>query len=165
MINNKRLKIGIDYHGVIDHHPDYFASFCQTAIDRGHEIYIITGGPEAEVVKKLKSANIVYNHIFAIVDYYEGKNEVSHFADGKFHIADDLWNRAKGDYCLCQGINIHIDDSKEYIKWFQTPYCLYDDHNHCCYLGNNCKLDLSFDFNQVIDNIENLCLHKKLRFI
>ena len=40
----KFLKIGLDFHGVINTNPSYFKDFTEYAEARGHRIYIITGG-------------------------------------------------------------------------------------------------------------------------
>lgn len=44
----KFLKIGLDFHGVINTNPSYFKDFTEYAEARGHRIYIITGGPAAK---------------------------------------------------------------------------------------------------------------------
>ena len=64
-----RIKIGLDFHGVITDNPTYFSKFTQEAITRGYEIHIITGGP-ADVVKvMLDEWKINYTTIFAILDF------------------------------------------------------------------------------------------------
>lgn len=45
----KFLKIGLDFHGVINTNPSYFKDFTEYAEARGHRIYIITGGPAAKI--------------------------------------------------------------------------------------------------------------------
>lgn len=152
-MKHKKLKIGIDYHGVIDHNPNYFADFCREAIKRGHQIHIITGGPKTKVAQQLQADNILYSHIFAIVDFYIPKNAVSEFSEGHCRIDDDLWNRAKGIYCSEQGIDIHIDDSTEYNKYFSTPYCLYNNLEHYCTI-NNKQISFTYPVSQALDTIE-----------
>ena len=58
MATDNQLKIGLDYHGVIDKKTDYFAKFCSEAKARNHLVYIITGGPKLKVEEALKKQNI-----------------------------------------------------------------------------------------------------------
>ncbi|MBE6452454.1 MAG: hypothetical protein E7012_03070 [Alphaproteobacteria bacterium] len=155
-MKHKILEIGIDYHGVIDHRPRYFSDLCRHAISKGHHIHIITGGPKSAVIKKLDDIHLPYTHIFAIVDYYASKKEIQYLANGDFHIADDLWNKAKGIYCLEHNISIHIDDSQEYIKWFKTPYCLYNDNEQVCTINKLHTIDLTQSAEYVLESIENI---------
>lgn len=155
-MTTKKLKIGIDYHGVIDQHPEYFALFCKEAISRGHKIYVITGGPSKDVAVKLGEFNNPYNEIFAIVDFY-GQSSLMNFSDdGKYKISDELWNKAKGEYCRKEKIDIHIDDSQEYIKWFTTPYCLYNKKENKCKMPKRGFIDFSYLPAKAVDMIEQI---------
>lgn len=153
------LKIGLDYHGVIDQHPAYFARFCQEAVSRGHKIYIITGGPSKDVKAKLDKFNNPYNEIFAIVDFYEQKGEAILLSDGTYKISDDLWNKAKGEYCRQENIDIHIDDSAEYIKWFTTPYCKYNKNSNICQINNNQTINFSASPAEALTKIEEFLFY------
>ena len=62
MITSQKLKIGLDYHGVVDQHLQYFASFCQFAKQRKHQIHIITGGPKTDVEEYLRNNQIPYDN-------------------------------------------------------------------------------------------------------
>ena len=152
----QRLKIGLDYHGVIDQHPAYFAIFCQEALDRGHEIHIITGGPIKDVKAKLDDFNNPYSKIFAIVDYYEQKGLVSSLSKGGYTIAENLWNKSKGVYCAQEKIDIHIDDSREYIKWFTTCYCIYNKDSNNCLIDNERIVDFSLSPKEALNKIEQI---------
>ncbi|MBE6445762.1 MAG: hypothetical protein E7019_06940 [Alphaproteobacteria bacterium] len=149
-----KLKIGLDYHGVVDTRIEYFTLFAKEARKRGHQIYIITGGPKYLVQKKLDQHNFCYDHIFAIVDYFQAKDQVSYDANGNFHIAEDLWNKAKGEYCRIAGIDLQIDDSLEYAKWFKTPYCFYHQESKICILTDNQKINLFGNIQDTLDDIE-----------
>ncbi len=149
-----KIKIGLDYHGVINMHPEYFSAFAQEALARGAEIHIITGGSEQEVASNLKNWNIPYSKIFSIPDYYKAKGKVIYFSDGAYKIPDDLWDKAKAEYCNLEGINMHIDDSQEYIKWFTTPYCRYDGKNPQCITEDGHIIDFSAPPSEVLDCIE-----------
>jgi 8-oxo-dGTP diphosphatase len=37
-----------------------------------------------------------------------------------------VWNRAKAEYCKKNGIQLHIDDSDVYGKYFETPYARFE---------------------------------------
>lgn len=154
-MTNKTLKIGLDFHGVINKQPDYFAEFTKLALQRGHEIHIITGGPCQTVEKLLHQWNICYTNIFAILDYYNSKGEVTYFENGEFKVSPHLWDTAKASYCSDNGINIHIDDSTSYVKWFLTPYCRYDEGKQIC-STDNATIDFHNSPLHALQNIENI---------
>ena len=153
---SQQLKIGLDYHGVIDQKPVYFADFCKGARRRGHHIYIITGGPAAKVRQYLKNANIEYDFIFAISDYYQALGQAEQKSDGSICIPDNLWNIAKADFCRQNHINFHIDDSIDYLHWFSTPFCLYNKEGNICYLSPGIELNFSDPVNVVLDELEHI---------
>jgi len=156
MTNDKRLKIGLDFHGVISARPRYFADFTKEALKRGHEIHIITGGPEAFIRQELTRLDIDYTQIFAIIDEYKGCAAVTTYQDGELHIDNDVWNEAKANYCRRHKIDLHIDDSDAYVKWFSTPYCRYQ--NGCCVTGSGQNIDFTAPAAEVLNVIEN-CLN------
>ena len=151
-----KLKIGLDYHGVINRQPAYFSLFTDEALRRGHEIHIITGGPRDVVEKLLQKDNIRYSCIFAILDYYDAKGIVEYFDNGEFKIPDKLWDSAKAEYCSLNGINMHIDDSRSYVRWFTTPYCHYDAEKQNCRTENSDRIDFTKPPAQVLDDIEKI---------
>ena len=156
MTKQVKLKIGLDYHGVITVHPEYFSKFAKDVLARKGEIHIITGGTKKEVVAQLKDWNIPFSKIFSIPDYYKAKGEVIYFSDGEYKIPDDLWDKAKAEYCNLEGINMHIDDSKEYVKWFTTPYCRYDGTNPQCVTEDGHIIDFNSPPSKVLNDIERI---------
>lgn len=138
-----RLKIGLDFHGVINERPEYFAEFCRETIRHGWEIHIITGGPQDVVKKMLDDWKVPYTNVFAILDYYDASGQVTHYDTGEFKVPEKLWDMAKAEYCSSQGINIHIDDSTKYGKWFLTPYCHYDKVAHSCITPSRYEVNFS----------------------
>ena len=156
MKNSHKLKIGLDYHGVIDINLKYFAEFCTKAKQRKHLIYIITGGPKVKVDYNLKINQIPYDTCFAISDYYQALNKIIQTDDGKLIIPDNLWNIAKADFCRRSQINIHIDDSLKYINWFSTPYCYYNKNNNKGYLSPGVAFDFNNSPDSVLDKIEEI---------
>ena len=151
-----KLKIGLDYHGVIDKKTSYFAKFCKEARSRGHRIYIITGGPAVKIKELLAESEIPYDFIFAISDYYQALGMVKQIADGSLVIPQHLWDKAKADFCKNNKINFHIDDSLDYMHWFSTPFCLYDTKGDICYLSPGLSFNLSQSPQEVIKVLEKI---------
>ena len=134
-------KIGIDFHGVISSEPEMFKIFCKEIRRCGVKVFIISGGPEKEIVKYLHQHHVEYDNVWAILDYYDEKGHVSYFDDGSFQVPTEMWNRAKAEYCAKEDIEFHIDDSSVYGKYFITPYCKYDLNNGVCELGCGMQVD------------------------
>ena len=128
-------KIGVDFHGVINTKPDFFREFCREALKIGLEVYIISGGPRETILAYLNQYQIPYTKLWCIFDYYEQRHQVEFYDDGSFRIDDELWNKAKAEYCKEQNICIHIDDSAIYGREFVTPYCRYDEKANSCVLN------------------------------
>lgn len=128
-------KIGVDFHGVINTKPDFFREFCRAALKFGMEVYIISGGPRETILAYLNQYQIPYTKLWCIFDYYEQRHQVEFYDDGSFRIDDELWNKAKAEYCKEQNICIHIDDSAIYGREFVTPYCRYDEKANSCVLN------------------------------
>jgi hypothetical protein len=137
-------KIGIDFHGVISAAPDIFATFTQALRKYGIKVYIITGGPVTEIKKYLELHKVEYDVVWAILDFYEAKGDVRFYEDGSFEVPTKLWNEAKAKYCEEEHIQLHIDDSKVYGKYFVTPYCQYDIATKSCLL----KPEKALNFNE-----------------
>lgn len=155
------LKIGLDFHGVINSHPSYFKDFTEVAISRGHQIYIITGGPAQKISCFLRGWGICYQELFAILDYYAAQGKVTFYPDGSFHIDDKLWNTAKAKFCKKYGIDIHIDDSTIYGQSFTTPYCLYDEKTGNCILDGHYKINLSIPPEESVKQLERVLANNK----
>lgn len=142
----KKIKIGIDFHGVITAHPQFFKKFNQYAIAGGCQIYILSGGHCDDVKKQLDQQGILYTHIWSMLDYYDEKCKVTYLDDGSFKVDDKLWNTAKADYCHRHQIDFHIDDSNLYGEYFKTPYCQYDMNAQKCVADDTSQVVI--DFNQ-----------------
>lgn len=151
----KRIKIGIDYHGVITANPEFFRDFNRLAIEKGCEIYVLSGGSGADIKKFLQSHEIAYSTVWSMLDYFANQNMVSYLPDGSFQVQDDLWNDAKAKYCLDNGIDFHIDDSALYGQTFETPFCLYDERNKTCSVGKHyqCFIDFHLPPAEVLEQI------------
>ena len=159
-MSDRRLKIGLDYHGVIDQRPAYFAGFCSLARARGHSVYIISGGPIPLLKEYLKKDCIEYDFVFAVSDYYQALGCVKQDENGKLFVPEDLWNKAKAEFCCRAKIDFHIDDSQSYLKWFSTPFCLYGKKDNCC-LFKETKISFELPAKKVLSKIESLVLEQK----
>jgi hypothetical protein len=128
----KKMKIGLDFHGVIDAMPEFFSFFTKAMISAGAEVHIITGGATEDDKKLLKEHNIQYTHIFSITDYHKEKGTKTtkpHPKHGFMMVSDEEWDRTKGDYCRREGIDLHIDDTTVYNEYFTTPFARLWSHN------------------------------------
>lgn len=152
-----KTKIGIDFHGVINVKPDFFRLFLLEALKNNLEVYIISGGPRETILSYLNQYQIPYTKLWCIYDYYENRHQIAFFDDGSFKVDDNLWNKAKAEYCQRENICVHIDDSPVYGKKFVTPYCLYDEKNNCCYIDKN-KIQLNQP-HQALQQILAFCKH------
>lgn len=130
-------RIGIDFHGVLNAHPDFFREFAAEALQNGIAVYIISGGPREVIRRYLEEYKIKYTVLWCVYDYFEQYSEIEYLPDGSFHVEDKLWNAAKAEYCRRENICLQIDDSVIYGRDFRTPYCLYDEQKNLCRIGNN----------------------------
>lgn len=137
---NKVVKIGLDYHGVIDVNPQYFVDFCRLARKQGILIYIITGGTVTEIKKRLKEINLQYDFVFSVLDYCIALGCMEQDNQGNIRIKDKIWNQAKADFCRFNNIIFHIDDSSVYKEYFTTNYCFYDNTQKKCQLSKNTEI-------------------------
>ena len=126
------MKLGLDIHGVIDSNPKSFAFMSQSVISNNGEVHIITGGSwTTELENQLKDYGIQWTSHFSVYDYLvdSGIDSIGtiQFPDGtiqkKFDY--DLWDTIKAGYCKSNEIDLHIDDTEVYSKYFTTPFLLY----------------------------------------
>ena len=123
-MSGRQLRIGLDFHGVLD--LDIFRDLADILYSHGHEIHIITGEENTlDFRNKLDELGICYTKIFSITSYHKRKGTpVRYDKNGEPWIDKRLWNRAKADYCRRNKIDLHIDDSAVYGKYFTTPFLL-----------------------------------------
>lgn len=132
-----KLKLGIDFHGVIDSMPEFFAFLSSAFVSAGGECHILTGGswtPEFESL--LKSYGIKWTHKFSIYDYLieTGSGIVGEvkFPDGTIQkkFENGQWDHVKAEYCRDNNISLHIDDKTIYNDFFTTPFARFWSHNN-----------------------------------
>ena len=126
------MNIGLDIHGVVDRYPKFFAEMTRLFVDEGHKVHVITGAtlrldhPKGvEILKFIGEVlGLSFTHHFSIVDYQEEiGTEIEYLDDSDNPWMDgEMWDRTKGDYCKKHGIDIMLDDTQRYSKYFVTPF-------------------------------------------
>lgn len=155
-MKKEKIKIGLDFHGVLATNPQYFSVFCRKVMEKGWELHIISGGPRKDILQYLKVNDIPFTKIYTILETCDKAGVVEYYADGSFYVEEEIWNRAKGVYCRENKINLHIDDSKYYEPYFSTPFCLYKLHKGKCTLENkNLSIRFTDGVDAAIGEIEN----------
>ena len=126
------MKLGLDIHGVIDSNPKSFAFMSQSVISNNGEVHIITGGSwTTELENQLKDYGLQWTSHFSVYDYLidSGIDSIGtiQFPDGTIQEKFDyhLWDTIKAGYCKSNEIDLHIDDTEVYSKYFTTPFLLY----------------------------------------
>ena len=159
MMKNEKIKIGLDFHGVLATNPQYFAGFCRKVIEKGWELHIISGGPRKDILAYLQANNIRFSKLYTILETCDNKGEVEYFADGSFYVEESIWNKAKGEYCKKNKIDLHIDDSEYYAPYFSTPFCLYKPHKGKCRIDkDNFSIRFTDGVDMAVRSIENYFL-------
>lgn len=119
----KKIKIGIDIHGVIDSNPEFFSSLSKLLVDNGHEVHILTGSKLKLEEDFLKEHNISFTHLYSITEHHENLGTPIKWDNaGDPHLDTYLWDKSKAEYCKEHGIDIHFDDSDTYGYFFKTAY-------------------------------------------
>jgi len=132
------IRLGLDLHGVIDKDPEFFSELAQHMIPRGHEIYVVTGREDTEDLHdELKACGMEgvahknYTRILSITNYQKKLGTpISYLDDRKSQPIMDpaIWNPTKAALCATAGIDIMVDDSSIYGKYFldvKTQYLQY----------------------------------------
>jgi len=117
-------KIALDIHGVCDAAPEFFSLVSKLLVDNGNEIHVLTGRKVSQgALEELDALNISYTHFFSIADHHEEVGtEMWHDERGNPWLDDEIWDATKGNYCKEHGIDICIDDTERYGKYFETPF-------------------------------------------
>lgn len=116
------MKIGLDYHCVINHDPKFFSELSKAIIAAGGQIHIMTGSritPELE--QELINLGMSWMKLFSIADYCkESGYDMWEDADGRPWVDENLWNQAKAIYAEEQGLDLVMDDTAVYGNYFTT---------------------------------------------
>ena len=140
-MTSSKYKIGIDFHGVITASPAFFRDFTALAFDRDYEVFVISGGP------------------YLVIDHFASRGQVKYFPNGNFKVPDELWDKAKAEYCLQNGIDIQIDDTPGYGASFSTPFCCYNPENRTCEVGGK-GIDFNTSPEQSLREVEEFLSRK-----
>ena len=126
------MRLGLDIHGVIDSNPESFSFLSRSVIAAGGEVHIVTGGSWTEELEsQIRKAGVEWTHYFSVYDYLMESGIPSigkiQFPDGTVQekFDSDLWDTIKGGYCRSEDIELHIDDTEAYARYFTTPFLLY----------------------------------------
>lgn len=126
------MRLGLDIHGVIDSNPESFAFMSRSVIAEGGEVHIITGGSwTSELEAQIRGYGVEWTSCFSVYDYLVSTGIESigkiRFPDGTIQekFDSDLWDTIKGGYCRKNKIDLHIDDTEVYSRYFTTPFLLY----------------------------------------
>ena len=128
------MKLGLDFHGVIDKYPFLAIELSNyITLKKLGEVHIITGVPyseekEAELLN-LNMGRKWWTNYFSIEDSLIEKEADFEIINGSKYFKSELWNSEKAIYCQDNGIDLHIDDSEEYLEHFTTPYFLLNDQS------------------------------------
>lgn len=127
----KVIKFGFDIHGVCDALPEVFGPLTTLLVEAGHEVHILTGSMWTDKIdEELRGYGVRYTHKFSISDYRIAQgHEVTFDEKGTPWMTGELWDSAKGEYCMEQGINLHLDDTLKYNDYFKTPFVRVWTHN------------------------------------
>ena len=119
--------LGLDYHNVITANPKFFSTLTKFLRVGQHEVHILTGSRKTSVLlNQLREYGISWSHFFSISDYHRSiGTPMTGYQEGQPKIDDELWNGTKAWYCQKNGVDLHIDDSPVYGRYFTTPYCQY----------------------------------------
>ncbi len=133
------IRLGLDLHGVIDAAPEFFSALARAMVDRGHEIYIVTGREDTEELwHELCECGIAgvhhkyYNSILSITSYQKALGTPIQYLDGRKSqpmMDAKVWNPTKAMLCATAGIDIMIDDSALYEPYFRdikTQYLIFN---------------------------------------
>lgn len=122
----KKLKVGLDVHGICDANPEFFSELSRLLVNNNHEVHIITGRRVRDgALEEIKELGISYTNFFSIADYHEEiGTKVWEDDNGNPWLEGELWDKTKGEYCKRHRIDFHIDDTERYGEYFETPFML-----------------------------------------
>ncbi|MBO7556755.1 MAG: hypothetical protein J6T72_05120 [Alphaproteobacteria bacterium] len=156
---NSSLRVGMDFHGVITENPTFFRDFSALLFEKGHSVYIVSGGPYSVEKNFLDIWGVKYTEIFSLLDHFARRGQVEYFANGNFKVPDCLWNEEKGIYCRNNDISVHIDDTLQYSKNFTTPFCWYNQKDGIGTIGEE-KINFNLSPGEVLLSIEGVLTYK-----
>ncbi|MBF0103572.1 MAG: nicotinate-nicotinamide nucleotide adenylyltransferase [Desulfobacterales bacterium] len=118
------IRIGIDIHGVADASSRFFSELTHLLVQTGHEVHILTGSEHTDALEQYlrEDLGLAWTHLFSITTYQKQQGTPIRYIHDNPFMDPDLWDKAKAEYCKNHEVQLHLDDSSVYGKWFQTPY-------------------------------------------
>ena len=117
-----KIRLGLDIHGTIDADPIFFSELSLSIRETGNEVFIVTGREIGDYIRdKLHHHKIVYDSILSITSYHmSAGTPIKWLDEEKIHpwIDEELWNSTKFKLCTNNNIDIMVDDSPVYGKYF-----------------------------------------------
>lgn len=126
--------IAFDIHGVIDYDPDGIRSLAEKYRKEGHQIYILSGAHASPKIMNYLykfgfKMNIQFSKYLSIADFHkEIGTPIKYDDQNRPHMDDKTWNCTKAEICAINNIDVLLDDSLIYGKYFddRCEYVLYD---------------------------------------
>jgi len=114
-------KVAFDIHGALDDDDDQMLrKMLEWSIERGKEVFIISGPPKEQINKELEKLGIDFSNItiISVVDWLK-QADVKMWQDkkGDWWCSEDEWWASKGMICREYGIDLIFDDSYRYKKY------------------------------------------------
>ena len=132
------MKIGIDFHGVIDANPKGWTELIYAYVNEGHKVFIMTGARYSTFLHQCAGLKlfdlmglVVQKKIefFSISDYHSKHNpdKIDLSKPDNPHMEDkELWDKTKANFAREIELDMMIDDNKDYVKYFTTPCVLWN---------------------------------------
>jgi len=129
------VRIGFDFHGVLEKYPNVFKPLIQLLDAIGAEVCVVSGPTLDEIDGELTKYG--YNDgiasIHSVIDFLK-QNNVKTWQDekGTWWAADEDWWSSKAKMCKENDIDIMIDDSEKYAPYFdsvKTEFIMFKDCN------------------------------------
>lgn len=122
-------KLGLDVHGVITNEAEFLSAKAAEQVAIGNESHIMSGSRYNQAtVDQLRQygfeKGVHYTHYFSITDHLIDSGAEVTFKSGLPHADAFLWDSAKGEYALTQGLHCLWDDSPVYGR-YMPPCCWY----------------------------------------
>ncbi|RLF87564.1 hypothetical protein DRN34_01485 [Thermococci archaeon] len=132
------IRLGLDLHGVITVDPSFFSGLSAFMIGEGNEVYIVTGREDGDELRAEMTENgmendggRLYTNVLSITTYQKAIGTPIQYLDGRKSqpmMDPAVWNPTKAMLCATAGVDIMIDDSDIYEKYFRdikTQYITY----------------------------------------
>ena len=95
------MKIGLDFHGVIDTYPHVFGPLSKILMASGHEVYVITGQQLLPAfLDQIVALGIEFTSVVSITDYHlQNGTNVRYDEKGEPWIDGKVWDSTKALLC------------------------------------------------------------------